>query len=145
MKMNSKNRIVIVDDDPDYIYLVEHSMANSTFACQLSGLQSGTELFNWLAVHQQPSVILLDINMPGTNGFQVLEALKTSEKYKTIPVVMLTVSSYKPDVSRAYQIGANGFIIKPSSFERLTNHMELLCQFWFDIASTPSSIKGYHG
>jgi CheY-like chemotaxis protein len=141
MKRNLKSRVVIVDDDPDYVYLLKQAIEVCAPSCELYGLHSGSELLQWLTTHERPSVILLDINMPVTNGFEILQTLKASPHYRTIPVLMLTVSGYQADVVKAYQIGANAYTTKPVGYDELISKMRLLSTYWFTVVSTPDQIS----
>lgn len=81
----------------------------------------------------------MDINMPISNGFEILKILKSESRFKAIPVVMLTVSRRQEDVRKSYLIGANAYMIKPLTFDELQNHMQLFSFYWFDIAQTLNS------
>jgi DNA-binding response OmpR family regulator len=89
-----------------------------------------------------PNLILLDLNMPGKNGFEVLRDLKAHEGLRKIPVVILTSSQDKRDVSRGYNIGANSIMLKPLSFDEMANAMQSLCEYWFALVQLPKSSAG---
>jgi CheY-like chemotaxis protein len=139
MNTRSVNQVLIVDDDPEYIDLVRRALAICHPVCHLTAFSAGPELLAWLAIHQRPHLIFLDIGMPTTSGFDVLETLKTVEKYKLIPVLVLTVSDHKRDVVRSYDIGANGYIEKPVRFADLLTCMRVITRYWFDFGSTPGT------
>ena len=84
---------------------------------------------------KRPTLVLLDLNMPIMDGFQTLRLLRNNDAYKTIPVLVLTTSSQREDVSLAYSMGANSFIIKPHQYADLTRTVEQLQQFWLSTAS----------
>lgn len=139
MKTNRVKQIIMVDDDPNYIDLVSRALSTCQPTCRLEALSTGTELLEWLETSNHPNLILLDIYMPGPSGFEVLQTLKTRERYKTIPVLMLSMSGRIQDVERSYDIGANGYIEKPEIFTDLLTCMKLITQYWFDFGSTPGT------
>lgn len=137
MKRKNTPQIIIVDDEPDYICLIQSALKGCYPYPTIKVLHSGVDLLDWLEMSHRPSLIFLDINMPSSSGFDVLKMLKSVDKYKVIPVVMLTVSEDKEDVVDSYQYGASAFMTKPMSFDELVNRMQLFCHYWFDIAQTP--------
>ncbi|GAB2546805.1 response regulator [Spirosoma aerophilum] len=141
--------ILIVEDDPDYAYLIEEALKICRPSPTIHVLQSGTDLLTWLATGQRPSVIFLDLNMPQVNGFEVLKILKTVQPYKTIPVVMLSVSERRDDIVKCYEMGVNAYITKPMTFSQLLPRMEVFSHYWFDVVRTPDSAwqrpNGYSG
>ena len=78
----------------------------------------------------KPKVILLDLNMPKVSGIEVLRQIKSDDKVKTIPVVVLTSSKESPDVQICYQLGANSFIVKPIEFVNFTKAVSELGLYW---------------
>jgi DNA-binding response OmpR family regulator len=86
-----------------------------------------------------PNLILLDLNMPGKNGFEVLRDLKAHEGLRKIPVVILTSSKDQKKVSRGYNIGANSFMLKPLTFDEMADAMQSLCEYWFALVQLPKS------
>jgi CheY-like chemotaxis protein len=137
--MNKQKQVLLVDDDLEYIYLVQEAIQVNNPRCDLRVMNTGDDLLVWLENNRRPSLILLDIQMPGSNGFEVLSTLKNTDRYKAIPVVMLTASEQRADMLRSYQEGANGYVTKPITFTDLQNRLDLLSYYWFDIAQTPGS------
>ncbi len=86
------------------------------------------------------SLILLDLNLPGKrDGRQVLGDLKADHRYRSIPVVIMTTSSNPRDISRCYDQGASGYMVKPVDLERFTECIENLVKYWFDAVSLPEN------
>ena len=83
-----------------------------------------------------PSVILLDLNLPGTDGRDVLEVLKQDQKFKKIPVVVFTTSSNPKDIEFCYQNGANGYLIKPVDLDELEKTVQAFVAYWL-VTNTP--------
>ncbi|TVR75041.1 MAG: response regulator [Sphaerobacteraceae bacterium] len=107
--------VYLVDDDPDHILLITRALRDTEHAVHSRAFQDPEEVLEVLATCESlPDLILLDINMPGLSGFEVLQKLKADQRLKRIPVVMLTSSELSSDVARAYELGASGYISKPS-------------------------------
>lgn len=85
-----------------------------------------------------PSVILLDLNLPGTDGREILEQVKQDEDLREIPIVVFTTSSNPQDIAFCYQSGANGYLVKPVDALELEKRVEAFVEFWLE-ANTPPS------
>ncbi|MEI7555973.1 response regulator [Candidatus Chlorohelix sp.] len=79
-----------------------------------------------------PSIILLDLNLPGTDGRDILYSLKQDEKLKLIPVIVLTTTNSPKDVETCYRNGANSYILKPVNLERFLQMLKILLEYWFE-------------
>jgi two-component system response regulator len=86
---------------------------------------------------QFPKLIMLDIQMPKVNGIEVLTAIKSDERTKLIPVVMLTSSKEDPDIKMCYKLGANSYIVKPVNFERFADAIRNLGFYWLLLNEPP--------
>ncbi|PCH59882.1 MAG: two-component system response regulator [SAR86 cluster bacterium] len=84
-----------------------------------------------------PNVILLDLNLPGTDGREVLETIKADDNLKSIPVIVLTTSSDERDIEQCYRYGANSYILKPVNFESYIEAIQRLKDFWFEVVVIP--------
>ncbi len=123
---------MLIDDDPADLLLVGDGFAAFGTHGVVTGYQSGASAIEAM---QQPSavlpdVILLDLNMPMMNGFDVLRLLKADEKLSFIPVVMLTASAQAQDVTQAYSLFASSYIVKADSFAGLIEQVETFIGFW---------------
>lgn len=107
--------VYLIDDDLDHILLITRALRETDHAVEPQSFSDPQEALDALnAAKRLPDLILLDINMPGLSGFDVLTKLKEDQRLKTIPVVMLTSSELSTDVAKAYELGASGYISKPS-------------------------------
>jgi CheY-like chemotaxis protein len=88
----------------------------------------------------RPALVLLDLNLPGTDGREVLEEMKSDETLKDIPVIVMTTSSDQRDVERCYKFGANSYVAKPVSFEGYMEAVKRLHGYWFDTVLLPDAI-----
>lgn len=148
MKIGNKENILIqiVDDDPDDRLLVKEVFAEFHMEKNIRFAENGIKFLSYLAncdrsndpETQIPDLVLLDLNMPQVDGFDVLHELKQNKDWSKIPVVILTTSSSIDDISRSYQMGAVGFITKPVSLVDFHKKMQGLIHYWFEIVSLPS-------
>ncbi|MEZ0540878.1 response regulator [Fibrella arboris] len=138
----SQHTIFVAEDDEDDQFLLRTAFASTGMACDLVFFTNGEELISQLAVSEaRPTLVLLDLNMPIMDGFQTLAHLRNQEAYRTMPVLVLTTSSQREDVTRAYSLGANSFITKPHQYADLTRAVNQLQQFWLATASIPQPNK----
>ncbi len=138
--------ILMADDDADDRLLAGRAFANiQQWKVDLQFVEDGVELMDYLyrrdkyrdAVHRLPQLILLDLNMPRKNGWEVLEEIKADPELKKIPIVILTTSEAEEDVINSYNKGVNSYITKPVSFEQLVKVAQALGNYWFDTVKLP--------
>jgi CheY-like chemotaxis protein len=139
--------ILMADDDPEDRMLVEEALTENHVACELRYVQDGQELLDYLRnqgkyAHTQdaprPGVILLDLNMPRTDGREALRQIKSDPTLWRIPVIVFTTSRAQEDIERAYDLGVNSFITKPAAFNDLVEIMATIGKYWFDIVESPT-------
>lgn len=125
-------RIAIIDDSlPDLLLAeeafdgLEHPVSIQTYSSSSTAVQALQRPEAAL-----PDVILLDINMPSMNGFDVLKALKSDEKLSFIPIVMLTTSDQEKDIHQAYSLLANSYVVKSPTFGTFVEQVEAFVKFW---------------
>ena len=112
--------MLIIDDDEDDRFFMEQAFKADSPATQLYLAPDGQQALDLLhSARPLPDVILLDLNMPGLNGFETLERLKQLAPYQPIPVVMLTTSEAPADQEQCRRLGATEFITKPTSYSGL--------------------------
>lgn len=137
--------LIVEDSDADYEATVrafrKSGMANPFFRC-IDGDDALDFLDNqgkYIDAKQypRPGVILLDLNLPGTDGREVLQAIKQDTNLKSIPVIVLTTSTDERDIERCYADGANTYIQKPVNFEGFVQAVQRLKEFWFEVAILP--------
>lgn len=135
--------ILIVDDCRPDIVLLREAVAETGMFRVVSAVFNGNQAMEYLMkiledpAKRLPDIILLDINMPGMNGFETLRAVKANEELRHIPVVVLTTSNRKEDVMMAYAYGASSYIRKPSSFSELCRAFEQLASYWTGVSVLP--------
>ncbi|MCA8955335.1 MAG: response regulator [Planctomycetes bacterium] len=127
---------LLVEDNDDHAELVHQSFSVPGLAGQLDRVASAEEALAYLrgeppfADRQLPGVILLDINLPGMNGIELLEVIKSDPVWRTIPVVMLTTSGSDADRQSAYHQHANSYVVKPVDFERIDELLQEIGLYW---------------
>jgi CheY-like chemotaxis protein len=131
---NSVPPILLVEDNPMDLDLTLRAFARKKFANEVQIARDGEEALAWLPRWDegaaQPAVILLDINLPKINGLEVLQRLKAHERYRRIPVVVLTSSREDRDLRTAYDLGVNSYIEKPVSFSKFIEVAEHIELYW---------------
>ena len=144
---NQSFAILMIDDDEEDFTLVKEALTSRGLKVDLYWAEDGDEAMHFLfrrgeyADAQTPDLILLDLNMPRKNGFEVLRDLKAHRNLRKIPVVILTSSNDENYVSRGYNIGASSFMLKPLSFDEMAGAMQSLCEYWFALVELPKTIK----
>lgn len=138
--------IVIAEDDPDDRFLAKEALEESRLANIIHFVEDGEELLAYLrhegkykdqAAVGHPGIILLDLNMPRKDGREALREIKSDERLRQIPIVVLTTSKSEEDIVRSYRLGVNSFITKPVTFEGLVEVMRTLQKYWFEIVELP--------
>ena len=137
--------ILMIDDDEEDFTLVKDALESKQIKVDLYWAADGDEAENFLYRRGEysnapsPDLILLDLNMPGKDGFEVLRDLKANGNFRKIPVVILTSTQDHRSVSRGYKIGASSFMLKPLTFDEMANAMQSLCEYWFALVQLPSA------
>jgi len=147
-KRGDRDRVVLVmaDDDEDDCLVVSEALNVACTGCTFRCVRDGAEMMDYLNRigryrHAEsspvPDIILLDLNMPKMGGREVLKRLKTDPRFRAIPVIILTTSRELEDVKICYDLGANSFITKQSSFDEVVAAMKTLTEYWIEIATLP--------
>jgi CheY-like chemotaxis protein len=137
--------ILLVEDNPNDLELTLVALERSQLANEVIVLRDGAEALDYLfrrnayteRVDGNPAVLLLDLKLPKVDGLQVLEAIRQAEELRSIPVVMLTSSREEPDLSKAYQLGVNAYVVKPVEFKEFVNAISDLGIFWAVLNEPP--------
>jgi len=142
------NPILLADDDRDAAYLVVRAFRDAGVAHPVVVLPDGEAVLRYLqgsgeyadrVAHPPPRLLLLDQKLPGRSGLEVLEWVRNSSRAGTLPVLVLSASTYDSDVQAAYLVGANGYLVKPASYEETVAMAKAIDAFWlrFNRAPTP--------
>lgn len=140
--------ILLVEDGSDDVALALEAFKESGISSRVSAVKNGEDAMAFL--HREgvfenaprPHLILLDLNLPGKSGTEVLGEIKGDEALKEIPVVVLTMSHDEDDIVRSYRLHANCYIAKPVDLERFLQVIRTIEFFWFSVASLPAAAAG---
>ncbi len=150
--MNSTRTITILmaDDDADDRLLTKDALEESRVVNDLRFVENGQELMDYLK-HRgkfsdpeacpRPGLILLDLNMPKKDGRAALEEIKSDPDLRRIPIIIMTTSQAEEDIFRSYDLGANSFITKPVTFERLVDLMKTMGKYWIEFVELPRTAR----
>lgn len=119
---------LLVDDDADDSDLIFEALSEIDPNVKYTYAMEGPEAFSLLENGYAPSVIFLDINMPGMNGWNCLTKLKAEERFKDIPVVMYSTSSYPHEIEKAFKLGALAFFTKPNHYTLLKKNIQIILE-----------------
>lgn len=141
--MPDSARLLLVEDNPADVFLMEAALELSDVPVQLTVARDGLDAMEQLRVARDaaglPGLILLDLNMPRMDGFEVLASLRADPSLAHLPVVIFTTSHAPADVKRAYALQANSYVSKPASLDEFLNLVKLLEAYWFGAASLPTT------
>jgi len=137
--------ILLVEDNPGDAELVLDFLEQSKVRNTISWVKGGDEAMGLLhnlgeyADKPMPDLILLDLNLPGKDGREVLAEIKGEPKLKHIPVVVLTSSKAEADIAGSYDLNANAFITKPVNLEQFARVVRSIDEFWLSVVKLPPS------
>jgi CheY-like chemotaxis protein len=143
--MSGLGRILIVEDDPRDVELTLSALGEYNLANEVVVARDGAEALDYLfcrgeftaRAEENPAVMLLDLKLPKVDGLEVLQQVKSDERLKVIPVVVLTSSHEEKDVMRSYSLGVNAYVVKPVDFHDFVNAVKELGVFWAVINEPP--------
>jgi len=145
--MNPKEHVVLLaDDDPNDVFLLQRAFQKTNIANPLRVVRDGEEAMAYLSGQDQyadrqrhplPVLLLLDLKMPRKSGFEVLRWLRQQAGLKRLPVVVLTSSNQSPDINKAFDLGANSYIVKPGGFDSLVEMVKNLNLYWLILNEKP--------
>jgi CheY-like chemotaxis protein len=138
-------RILLVEDNPNDVELTLEALTEHNLANAVEVARDGEEALDYLYQRGNfasrpsgnPVVILLDLKLPKVDGHEVLRTIKTDEKLKLIPVVILTASREEQDLVKGYEYGANAYIVKPVDFHEFLDAMKTFGVFWAVLNEAP--------
>lgn len=149
MDTNDMAILVVEDNLPDY-QTVLRAFRKVGVNSPVYHCETGEEALDFVyrrnayqneASSPRPSLILLDLNLPGTDGRDVLKQLKNDADLRAIPIVVFTTSNSEIDIAESYKSGANSYITKPVNIERLYEVMEKFRDYWFNTATIPDTVQ----
>ncbi|MEP6681839.1 MAG: response regulator [Parafilimonas sp.] len=131
-------KILVAEDDADDRFLIQTAFEEKGYSDELEFVENGIELLSYLgdsSKESMPRIILLDLNMPKKDGREVLLELKQHHLFKRIPIVVFTTTKNEKEIARCYDLGANTYIVKPTTFEELLFIVEQIHSYWLNAAA----------
>ncbi len=149
--MTEKAILLLVEDNPDDEALAVRALKKNHVLNEVIVVRDGAEALDYLYgtgkyegrdVTKQPEVILLDLKLPKVDGLEVLKRIRSDERTKYLPVVVLTSSSEEKDLVESYKLGANSYIRKPVDFQQFTEAIHQLRLYWLVLnVPAPNNVK----
>ncbi len=136
-------RVLLVEDDPGDVLMTREAFEHHRIRNTLHVAADGVEALEFLNRRgrfrdaPRPGLILLDLNLPGKDGREVLGEIKRDPALCTIPVVVLTTSEAEEDIVRSYELHANAYVTKPVDFEKFTEVVRRIDDFWLTVVQLP--------
>jgi CheY-like chemotaxis protein len=140
--------ILIVEDDPGHARLIELNLRRAGISNDILWFDDGQKVVDFVHKDEQragagpaaPVLLLLDLNMPGLNGYQVLERIRSREYTRHLPVVILTTTDEECEITRCYELGCNVYITKPVDYDKFSEAVRRL-GLLFCVMKTPEGVK----
>jgi len=143
--------ILLAEDEEDHVALIRRAFKQAHLVNPLHAVHDGEETIEYLkgegkyanrAEYPLPALLLLDLKMPRQNGFEVLKWIRQQPGLSSLRVIVLTGSDDLRDVNRAYQLGANSFLVKPADFEQFVSVIQALQGYWVWMSQAPEISRG---
>lgn len=138
--LKQSRTVLLVEDNPSDVHFIRRSFQRCAPELNLHCLEDGDRALefllkkgNFTSAHS-PDLLILDLNVPKTDGYEVLRIVRNESKLKLLPVIVLTTSSSVEDRERAQRLGANAYLTKPDSFEDYDKITSAIQSFWLEIA-----------
>lgn len=141
----SETDILLVEDNPGDVRLTREAFDEARVENDLFAVSRGSEALEYLnqrgeyADADRPGIVLLDLNLPGMSGFEVLTRIKDTAELREIPVIVLTSSQAEEDVDRCYREHANAFMTKPIDADEFVDVARTIGNFWIQVVELPNS------
>jgi two-component system response regulator len=145
MKNDDPIDILLVEDNPDDTELTTHALSEGNNGLNLHHLKDGVEALNFIfdkRNHDERALshiklVLLDLKLPKMDGLEVLRKIREDERTRSLPVVILTSSREKRDITEAYKLGVNSYVVKPVGFDNYKKTLSTLAFYWGIVNEKP--------
>ena len=141
--VHERGLILVVEDNPDDAEILRMAIEEAEIDADLAFVADGIDALRYLRpdtpgpTHRRPSLVLLDLNLPGMHGHDVLESMKADPMLSTVPVIVMSTSVDDHDIDASYTRHANAYISKPTGFDEMITTMQAIRDFWFASAQLP--------
>jgi CheY-like chemotaxis protein len=151
MSQNARRPILIVEDSDEDFEAAVWALEKAAVTVPVVRCKDGEQAIYYLESARPdgamdaplfPAIVFLDLNLPRSDGNQVLTHMKASRRLKSLPVIVITTSKLRRDVQTCYRLGANSFIVKPVSMVKLRELMAVLAEYWFSLVLLPEPESG---
>ena len=148
--MDQQNLVLIAEDNPDDALLLRRALQKAGILARLKIVADGEEMLLYLqakgayadrAHNPMPSLIILDLKMPRRSGLEVLQWIADNPQLIVVPTIVLSASNLENDVRSAYNLGANTYFVKPTTFEELVETVRMVETYWSRASRIPSQRK----
>jgi CheY-like chemotaxis protein len=138
--------ILLVDDDVDFLSFVVRAFRQNGVTSPIHEVHGGEDAIAYMmgegkfadrTTYEYPTFIMIDLKMPGSDGFSVLQHIKKNPEWAIIPTVVFSASSDPDDIKKSYMLGASSYHVKPHSMTELRDHLDILHRYWMR-CETPS-------
>jgi DNA-binding response OmpR family regulator len=142
--------ILLVEDDPNDVILIRRALKSVNAQAHLFDVGDGEKAIKYLVGEDEfadrtkylfPDIVLLDLKLPRKSGLEVIEWVRAQEEIKSLPIVMLTSSKQAADIYKAYDLGANSYLVKPVAYENLVSMMDSFKNYWLKINVWPPKMN----
>jgi CheY-like chemotaxis protein len=146
----TRDTILLVEDDADEIHLMKKAFSKGGLNHPLQIITHGGEVIPYFegkgayadrVQYPLPGLMFLDLKLPGISGLYLLAWIKGNPEFRHIPVVVFTSSDDPDDLRRAYQFGANSYLIKPMAFDDFVDMLKVTGTYWISMNSTPTTVR----
>jgi two-component system, response regulator len=146
MAATNRRTILLVEDNPDDVALTVRALRQSLVVCDLVIAQDGLAALDYMLgagiytgrdLSEMPRVILLDLKLPSVTGLETLQRIRTDERTRFVPVIVLTSSREEQDIAASYSLGANSYLRKPVEFVEFIEMVRQIGFYWLDLNEPP--------
>ena len=136
-------KVLLCEDNLGDIYLIENSFRDSKINYNVDRILNGDDVMQYLRQEKRyqyasrPDILILDLNLPGKHGFEILSEVKADPFLKAIPIVVLTSSKARQDILTSYQLQASCYIVKPSDLQAFLSAIRQIESFWLSLVELP--------
>ena len=139
MNAEASRTVLYVEDNADHAYLVLRGLRQQSGISDVRSIEHGADALDYLfrrgvysdpKTSPRPALVLLDLRLPKFDGLEILKSIKSNEQLMDIPVIILTSSEAEDDIRQAYELHANGYLVKPIDFEKLSQMLSDVVSYW---------------
>jgi CheY-like chemotaxis protein len=148
-KGNVDLAVLVAEDNANDVFLLKHALKKAQFANPVRYVADGEEVMAYLqgegayadrAQHPFPALVLMDIKMPRLDGLETLGLIRNDPRYQRLVVIMLTSSNREQDINRAFDLGANSYLVKPARLEAMVGILEEIKDYWLGLNHFPRGL-----